>query len=374
MKVRTTEPAVDAQRRQLLTATIAGLLLAATPYSHAREAAVQNPVADGGMSALAAAAAIAGIVSAVAGLASAVDSSKQLGAISAKLDQIISMQKVILQELRAMRAYFDEALLRQWEEITSTVIAVNHRVFAARVESPLNEQLGGELALIAYNVEVNAYTLAEKFGVAAFVSYASAVSLDLMLFRKLRKSAADVKSLARQFAVAMESRWLARGNPDSVYALIGTIEGTLARLVAEHNARPRRQIHHERWRDAGPGCRVYGVLWFRIEGDIDAGFTAIAEPVDGKVECSDGDPPCRGRSCRGGDFIGGHAAQVVVSEELPRLELPAVPPYTPSGNHILDQFNHDRTEILSWRRSLRAAEYLKAAMERMHDSLLNGVA
>lgn len=347
-------------RRRFLGSVIALALLAAMP---------QRSRADGGaMTGLAAAAAVADIVGAGISLVSAIMTSNKLAEISAKLDRVIGLQYEILADLRALRVYFDESQMRHWQEITTTTIAVQHNRFSIRIDDDLTPQLANELTAISNDVQNAAFTLTHKFGLAAYVSYASAVALDILLYRKLGKTPAQLAKLTKEYASALRNRWLRPAGADSVYTLIVELQKTEAERRKVLNEKPRRYLLSTRVERRNYRCEQTVETWTTVSGSIEAGFSATNEEIRGKEDCL---PPdhCRGKGCLNDVDLRtllnrpGFARTAKADSDEP--ELPSVPNYSDSGNQFLNEFNQMRVAYFESKRSLVAAEYLRNAMERL---------
>ncbi|MFZ1318004.1 MAG: hypothetical protein WAQ56_01610 [Candidatus Nitrotoga sp.] len=318
------------------------------------------------ISALAAAAAIATIVGAVVGVVSGIDTSKKLGEINARLDAIIATQEQILDELRNMRFYFDAKLLGQWQDINENTIKVQFLRFAGRVDSPLTSGLTDELTQILRDLENPAFSLATKFGVAAYVSFASALSLELLIYRKLLKPRIEIQNISGAYAKALRIGWLNKNDPASIYNLIDDTAREIPRRIAELNARARTyEVGHRTDYDGGTECTVNVTVFTNITGTFDSGFTAKPSEAGGSKKCGSA-PGCHNpRTClqaNAVDELLGKATSQITTEE-PTFNLPDVPPFIPSGNGYLDSFLRERTDIFARKRDLVAYEFLRDAME-----------
>ena len=317
------------------------------------------------MTALAAAAAVATIVGTIASIASGIDTSKKLSEINSRLDSIIATQEAILIELRNMKAYFDDALLANWKDINENTIQVQYYRFAARVESPLTPGLADELTQLLRDLENPAFSLATRFGLAAYVSFASALSLELLIYRKLRKPRLEVVNLAKAYSKALQLRWLNKEHPASVYSMITETSSEVARRVATLDAQPRKHLAGTR-ADSDGECTTTFNIYTIVAGSFEAGFSASASEEKGKTKCFR--DPCRNpRVCITAaniDDLNDKSKPQVLREGY-SFTLPVVPPFVASGNNFLDPFLKERTSIFERKRDLVAYEILKEAMESM---------
>ena len=318
------------------------------------------------MTALAAAAAIATIVGTIAGIASGIDTSKKLAEINARLDSIIATQEAILGELRNMRAYFDEALFANWKTINENTIQVQFYRFAARVDNPLTPGVSDELTQIIRDLENPAFSLATHFGLAAYVSFASALSLELLVYRKLRKPRQEIVNLARAYASVLRLKWLNKKDPTSIYALITATTAEISRRIVELNRRSRKFYAGSRQERDGDYCWTPHAIYVNIVGTFENGFTAQNTDEAGQKSCYR-DPCHNPRVCLKAPSLEELDAQqfATAGRAADALVLPEVPPFVASGNSFLDSFLEERTNILVRRRDLVAYEFLREAMENM---------
>ncbi len=362
--------AFGARRRSLLMMPVAAAAMCAFPY---------RANAIGPLAALQGLASVVSIVSGIAGMASNANVEKQLGEINSKLDAVMANQEQILQELRSLKVFFQEALYAQWRDVVTTQIVVQHSRVSARLDRPLRD-VRDDLRAIVQDIENPAFTLGAKFDVAAFPSYASAIALLMLVLRKLQSSKDLINSLRREFHKTLVSRWMNASHPGSIYALVKAAEEDIQARIAALNGRPRR--HHLSTRNVRRGrwCFKEVQTWLNVDGSLESGFTAKVEEVHGEEECVE-PPGCRNpRTCptlvledEGTAQIGA-TIQGLLRGGGPGMKpsaitLPTIPDYSDSGYAVVNEFNQARIAIFRRRYELATYVVMQSEMEKFRDRL-----
>jgi hypothetical protein len=276
-------------------------------------------------------------------------------------------QEQILQELRSLKVFFQEALYAQWRDMVTTQIVVQHSRVSARLDRPLRD-VRDDLRAIVQDIENPAFTLGTKFDVAAFASYASAIALLMLVLRKLQSSRDLVNNLRREFHKTL------------IYALVQSTEQDIQSRMQQLNGRSRRHHLSTRTVRRGRWCTKEVQTWLNVEGGLESGFTARIEEIHGEEECID-PPGCRNpRTCPLMVLEDEDAAAIAATIQGvlrgggPGLKpsaanLPTIPEYRDSGHAVVNEFNQERIAIFRRRYELATYVVLRTEMEKFRDRL-----
>lgn len=216
------------------------------------------------------------------GIVSAIDSAIQLREINDKLSTVVSLQKQILSEIRALRIHFDQALYEAFlTDVSRDLQAqlLRYDVVSAGISNP--GQLAGEqrqkLQPLLDDVEQTAFKLL-TYGPAVYQASGAAMVLLKTLYTLLKTNEASRKRAFSKFSSRVRE-WIGDQATGVEPLLLSTTRDRDQTLESF-----RRAIQDTSFvRYGGPVSAT-----FRLEGHIDSGVVLYRRILTGKWEAVSG--------------------------------------------------------------------------------------
>lgn len=370
---------ISESRRQALRA----LFAAGTALCVPGKAKAIDPI-----TVLTAAAAVVGIVSGLAGMASDASLRNGINMILSKLDVVIANQELLLEELRSLKIYIDEALRRSWRDAYARNIASYNdslEVYFADLKAnkwSLNKRLREDFEDLSKDCANTTFSIGQM-DVWAYPSFATGVIVVILSDRILRTSPQRVAETNQKFVKYID-QWL---NPESSKSLPVIIAQTLAELLDRTNklnTRQRTYVLTDRRVNTGGGdpevfCTEHVVEQLSVSGTLEAGFNGTISTTRDDKRCRVFHDTCSGRRCLmiiDSDVAGveegiarrkdGISVFALTDEPI---AIPVVPGFTPSGYSIVDEFNRERVAIFELMAINARQKQLQQEMNKMRKAL-----
>lgn len=359
-------------RRRVLVQMLAALGVGVLPQSRA--------LAIDPITALQAAAAVVGIVAGISGMVSDADLKNRMDEIQQKLDQVIANQGLILDEIKALKVYVDEALEVSWRNAYSRQLVgqrdrldilladyVSHR---RRLSSNLRDEftvLGGEATQTTVAIG--------QMDFWAFPSFATGVVTVLLCDLILGHKPARRAETRAVFLKYVET-WLNSEGHKSITAQIAQAESEVALRRRRLEERGRTYVvKDETVRESEGGfdwCEVRTTQTLTVRGDFAAGYSGTVREEVKRGRCHHA-PIC---FRRGLCLVSASSEEAQIESLVLRpdwvtanfnepIEVPAVPGFSPSGYAIVDQFNRERIAIYEAMAALAKQKLLAREIENM---------
>jgi len=328
---------------------------------------------------LQAAAAVVGIVSGIAGMGSDASLKKSINEILGKLDVVIANQLAIIEDLRSLRIYIDEALLRSWRDAYSRAITSHKEIldvcFADLVANKwvLTPRLRSDFQDLSLDCSQATLSIGQM-EIWAYPSFATGVAVVLLCERALGAKSERVKELKAKFLKPVET-WLDPALPKSLPASIAALNGEIAARLAALNGRARSYVlRDQRVNEVTDGdtyCTSRVIDTLTVNGSFESGFSGAISTSVSEKRCRVVRDPCP-RHCivtaDAGVADVEHRASRRMSLQGAALTV-VVPGFTPSGIAIVDEFNTERVAIYKLMASSARQVALQDEMVKMRGVL-----
>lgn len=338
---------------------------------------------------LQAAAAVVGIVAGLSGMASDASLKKGINKILARLDVVIANQELLLEELRALKIYIDEALRRSWREAYARNIASYNDsldVYFADLDANkwvLNKRLREDFEDLSKDCANTTFSIGQM-DVWAYPSFATGVVVVLLADRVLRTSPQRVAETNQKFVKYID-QWLNPNSNKSLPAIIAQTSAEIADRANKLNSKVKTYVLSERRVDAGGDgdfyCTERVAEQLTVSGSLEAGYSGTVTTIRDDKRCRVIPDPCRNpRRCitsvdENVAGIEGRIARrkegsisVYVLADEP-IAVPVVPGFSPSGYAIVDEFNRERVSIFELMATNARQKQLQQEMEKMKRAL-----
>ncbi|OHV84143.1 hypothetical protein [Rhizobium sp. LCM 4573] len=304
---------------------------------------------------LQAGAAVVGIITGILGANSDNEIRKTIAEINEKLDAVVRLQAAILNEIQALKLYITEALFNERKQKTIDELNAQKDRFDILIASPVNNETRPFYQRLVGDVEQTAFELS-RYDFSAFVSFGTAVAIDIALYRVLNVDRLRVLNLRKKIKDTYE-RWLDANNNQSVTSMIRHVELEISGRQQALNSRPRRyEVGRRNVAQGRGGCTE--VTWLTVNGDFKSGFsTSISVDF---TDCWTDDGPDCGRHperC----FIANSSTPLAPSAtvEVPQKHVDA------TGYPVLDDFNRERNLIIDEMLRLNSLFEIRAQLEEL---------
>lgn len=338
---------------------------------------------------LQAAAAVVGIVAGLSGMASDASLKKGINKILARLDVVIANQELILEELRGLKIYIDEALHRSWREAYARNIASYNDsldVYFADLDANnwvLNKRLREDFEDLSKDCANTTFSIGQM-DVWAYPSFATGVIVVLLADRVLRTSPQRVAETKQKFVKYID-QWLSPNSAKSLPAIIAQTSAEITDRTNRLNSRVKTYILSDRRVDAGGDGDVYCTErvaeQLTVSGSLEAGYSGAVRTIREDRRCRVIRDPCRNpRFCvtsvdenfagiegRIARRIEGSVSVYSLADEP--IAVPVVPGFSPSGYAIVDEFNRERVSIFELMAVNARQKQLQQEMEKMRRAL-----
>ena len=332
---------------------------------------------------LQAAAAMVSIVSGIAGMASDAKLRDGIDEIIAKLDLVVANQEAILADLKALRLYIDEALLRSWRDAYARNIVSDNDLLDVYLTdlSRAGWMLDNRLRDDFEDLSRDANTVSLNIGQMdpwAFPSFCTGAAVVLVCERILKASPDRVRKVKEKYREVI-SKWIDANNPRSISREITKTADEIKTRTDALNARARSYvIRSNRVSDGGNadtgGCSVLVTETLTVSGTFDTGYTGAISRTESDRRCR---PPRRHIPSSVLIDKAELNIEARIASRNPRIaatgistNIPVVPGFTPSGYDIVDTFNRERIAIYELMAVHVRQQELASEMERMRKALL----
>jgi hypothetical protein len=361
-------------RRQAIASAIAAFATIASPLRVTAEPATAAAV-------IAVVAAVVGIVSGLAGMLSDAKLRKGIDSILEQLSLVIAYQQLILQELRAMRLYFDEALLASWQgAYARSIAAYDAELFRLRKglldsDWKVDNRLRDDLESLSRDCFHTTMEIGQM-NVWAFPSFASGVAVVLLADTILKTKPHLTSGTKTKFRERIDV-WLDPKALHSLPQLIAATTKDVEELTQALAARDRSYVTRNEvvhWAVPGETCSRRDVDTVSIAGSLEAGFTGTVATSVSESRCRDIGRAGGGRrplSVYSGNLDPRLAASMGMFSEAGTTSeaIPVVPAFNPSGFAIVDTFNQERIAVYEMQAALARQKVLLSYMEQMRQAL-----
>lgn len=367
-------------RREILRAVVASGTALFIPF----KAKAIEP-----LTVLQASAAVVGIVAGLSGMASDASLKKGINKILAQLDVVIANQELLLEELRSLKIYIDEALRRSWREayarnITSYNDSLD--VYFADLDANkwvLSKRLREDFEDLSKDCANTTFSIGQM-DVWAYPSFATGVIVVLLADRVLRTSPQRVAETNQKF-VNYINQWLNPGSSKSLPAIISQTAMEISDRMNKLNSRQKIYVLSDRRVDAGGDgdsyCTERVIEQLTVSGSFESGYSGNIKTIRDDKRCRVILDPCRnprhcftsiddnvagieGRIARRND---GSISALTLADE--NITVPVVPGFTPSGYAVVDEFNRERVSIFELMATNARQKQLQQEMEKMKKAL-----
>ena len=324
------------------------------------------------ISVIQAGAAIVGIVSEISGMLNAGSRDRVLGEINDKLDVVIRNQVQLIEEIRSLRLYIDEALYAAFRQ--KTIVELNahkDRFDILLAEPPTNRTRDDYLALLR-DVEQTAFELGQ-YDIGAVLAFGSGVGMALSLHQILNLGLPRFRLLRAKFK-GVYDRWLDPENPKSITRLVAATQSDVEGRRRALDAMPRTYVLGDQWRSTGGRTSCRFITRLEVLGDFSSGYSGRVS--EEKAQCYTDEPrPCPRcifKEIEETDSLLGAKMNALgirgSSLKFSTIEQP-VPVFQPSGYGKVDEFNRERIGIVEQMNRLARQQILKEQMEKIRDYL-----
>ena len=335
---------------------------------------------------LQAAAAVVGIVAGLSGMASDASLRRGINQILARLDQVVANQELLLEELRSLRIYIDEALRRSWRDAYARNIASYNdslKVYFADLEANkwvMTTRLRKEFEDLSKDCATTTYSIGQM-DVWAYPSFATGVIVVLLSDRALRSSPERVAETKRNFVKYID-QWLNPAIPTSLPSIIVQTAAEITDRTNKLNSKQKVYVLSDRRVESVDNdryCSERVIESLTVSGSLEAGYTGTTTTATSDKRCQRIVDPCprlcivsmdenvagiEGRIARRRE--GGTSVLTLIEEPI---SVPVVPGFTPSAHAIVDTFNRERVAIYELMAANARQKLLKQEMEKMKNSL-----
>lgn len=296
---------------------------------------------------------------------------------------------LILDSIRELRVYIDEASRRSWRDAYArSITSYNDQLdiyFADLIGAKwvLDQRLRTDFEDLSKDCANTTFSIGQM-DVWAYPSFATGVIVVTLADRILKTPPARVAETKLKFKGYVD-KWLDPASPASLPRLITTTDADVAGRTAVLANRTRGYVLADRRVDAGSdgdtSCTERVVDTLTVSGSLEAGFTGAMSTSRSEKRCRvihDGchnpricmtatDPNVAGIESRVARRAAGSNSILTLSDNP--LPIPVVPGFTPSGYEIVDQFNRERVAIYELMAASARQKQLQVEMEKMRTAL-----
>jgi hypothetical protein len=317
------------------------------------------------LAALTAGAAVVSIISGVAGYISDSKRLKLLNEINGKLDAVIRNQVNILNEIKSLRVYIDQALVGAFREAAIVKMNAHQDRFEVLIVEHPSSKNRDDYINLQTDVEQTAFELGQ-YDTPAYIAFGAGVGMTLAIHQVLNLGQSRLEKLREVFKRPYD-RWLDPANPLGIVAIITATQSEIDRRKKALEARPRSLVISE-----SHDYRCTNTTTLIISGDFNSGYKGQTSTSRQCVP-----DPCErttGRMCpkwheveheftkRLGTTLG----LTIPASADRRIEIPV---FAPSGYGPVDDMNRERIAIYELMTILVSQNMIKQQMEECAKAL-----